>query len=47
MSCDGGSTCPAGRGFPTRIEHRHLTTVFQAAETGVLPFGPTAGDAED
>jgi hypothetical protein len=30
-----------------RIEHRHLTTVFQGPEKGVLPFGPPAVDAED
>jgi len=30
-----------------RIEHRHLTTVFQGPEKGVLPFGPPAADGED
>jgi hypothetical protein len=30
-----------------RIAHRHLTTVFQGPEKGVLPFGPAADDRED
>jgi hypothetical protein len=35
--------------FWYRVDHsnRHLATVFQGPEKGVLPFGPPTADGED